>query len=127
MNKEIVSTAGAPAAIGPYSQAVKAGNLLFLSGQIPLDPKTGEIVGETAAEQCRQVLTNIRAILEASSVSFEDVVKTTIFLTDLQWFQSVNEVYSEFFPAESPARSTVQVSGLPKGVQVEIEAVALIG
>jgi 2-iminobutanoate/2-iminopropanoate deaminase len=126
MQKEIISTNGAPAAIGPYSQAVRVGNLLFLSGQIPLDPETGAVVGQNAAEQCRRVLENLRAVLEAGGSSLKNVVKTTIFLVDLSWFQAVNEVYAEFFDQESPARSTVQVSALPRGARVEIEAIAVI-
>jgi 2-iminobutanoate/2-iminopropanoate deaminase len=122
-----VFSPSAPRPIGPYSQAIRAGELLFLSGQIPLSPATGEVVGETAAEQARQVLRNLGAVLEAAGAAPSDVVKTTIFLVDLSEFAAVNEVYAAFFDgAEPPARSTVQVSALPKGVRVEIEAVAHI-
>jgi len=116
----------APAPIGPYSQAIRSGNLLFLSGQIPLSPVTGEIVGATAAQQAEQVLFNLRAVLEAGGASTADVVKTTIFLVDLADFAAVNEVYGKIFgsPGPAPARSTVQVSALPRGARVEIEAIA---
>ncbi|GIV20417.1 MAG: reactive intermediate/imine deaminase [Armatimonadota bacterium] len=127
MPKQVITTANAPAAIGPYSQAIRVGNMVFTSGQIPLHPQTGEIVGETAAEQARQVLYNLQAVLQAAGASLQDVVKTTIFLTDLGQFASVNAVYAEFFPNDPPARSTVQVAALPRGVQVEIEAVAVVG
>ncbi len=126
MPKQVITTANAPAAIGPYSQAIRVGNMVFTSGQIPLHPQTGEIVGETAAEQARQVLHNLRAVLQAAGASLQDVVKTTIFLTDLAQFAAVNAVYAEFFPNDPPARSTVQVTALPRGVQVEIEAVAVV-
>jgi len=126
VSKEIISTEFAPAAIGPYSQAVRTGHFVFLSGQIPLDPQSGLIVGETTAEQARQVLLNMRAVLEGAGASFENVVKTTIFLVDLLDFQSVNEVYAEFFPQGPPARSTVQVAALPRGARVEIEALAVL-
>lgn len=126
MPKQVITTTDAPAAIGPYSQAVRAGNLVFVSGQIPLHPQTGEVVGETAAEQARQVLHNLQAVLQAAGATLQDVVKTTIFLTDLGQFAAVNAVYAEFFPENPPARSTVQVAALPRGVQVEIEAVAVV-
>jgi 2-iminobutanoate/2-iminopropanoate deaminase len=116
----------APAPIGPYSQAIRSGNFLFLSGQIPLSPVTGEIVGTTAAEQAEQVLTNLRAVLQAGGATPKDVVKTTIFLVDLADFAAVNEAYGRTFGSEHapPARSTVQVAALPRGVRVEIEAIA---
>ncbi len=126
MSKQVISTADAPAAIGPYSQAIRAGNMLFVSGQIPLNPQTGEMVGTTAAEQARQVLNNLKAVLQAAGTSLDNVVKTTIFLTDLTQFAEVNAVYAEFFPQNPPARSTIQVSALPRGAQVEIEAIAII-
>ncbi|MGC8783533.1 MAG: RidA family protein [Armatimonadota bacterium] len=126
MPKQVITTADAPAAIGPYSQAIRVGNLVFTSGQIPLHPQTGEIVGDTAAEQARQVLQNLQAVLQAAGASLQNVVKTTIFLTDLAQFAAVNAVYAEFFPNDPPARSTVQVAALPRGVQVEIEAVAVV-
>jgi len=116
----------APAPIGPYSQAIRSGNFLFLSGQIPLSPVTGEVVGTTAAEQAEQILTNLCAVLHAGGASPDDVVKTTIFLVDLADFAAVNEVYGRTFGRSGPppARSTVQVSALPRGVRVEIEATA---
>jgi 2-iminobutanoate/2-iminopropanoate deaminase len=126
MTKQVITTADAPAAIGPYSQAIRVGNLVFTSGQIPLHPQTGDIVGETAAEQARQVLQNLQAVLQAAGASLQNVVKTTIFLTDLSQFAAVNAVYAEFFPENPPARSTVQVAALPRGVQVEIEAIAVV-
>jgi 2-iminobutanoate/2-iminopropanoate deaminase len=126
MTKQVITAADAPAAIGPYSQAIRVGNLVFTSGQIPLHPQTGDIVGETAAEQARQVLQNLQAVLQAAGASLQNVVKTTIFLTDLSQFAAVNAVYAEFFPENPPARSTVQVAALPRGVQVEIEAIAVV-
>lgn len=123
--KEIISTSEAPGAIGPYSQAVRTGNFLFCSGQIPLDPKSGQIVSGDIAAQTRRVLDNIAAILKAEDLTFDDVVKTTIFLTNLGDFQSVNEIYGSYFKHDAPARSTVQVAALPKGVNVEIEVIAV--
>ena len=125
MLKQVVTTTEAPAAIGPYSQAIRVGNLVFASGQIPLHPQTGQMVGETAADQARQALQNLQAVLQAAGTSLQHVVKTTIFLTDLSQFAAVNAVYAEFFPEQPPARSTVQVAALPRGVQVEIEAIAI--
>ena len=124
MGKEIIATDKAPAAIGPYSQGVGAGGFIFFSGQIPLDPATGEIKGVTAAEQAEQVMANIAAVLAAAGLGFEDVVKTTIFLTDLANFGTVNEIYGRRFAGDPPARSTVQVAALPRGAQVEIEVIA---
>ena len=126
MKRRIVQTDAAPAAIGPYSQAVtvEAGRLHFLSGQIPLDPATGEIVGADAAAQTRRVMENLKAVLEACGVGFDAVVKTTIYLADLEDFEVVNRVYAEYFPTEPPARATVQVARLPKDVRVEIECIA---
>ena len=126
--KEIIKTENAPAAIGPYSQATKVacGKMLFVSGQLPLDPKNMELVGETAAEQCRQVMSNIAAVLEASGAGFSDVIKCTIFLTSMNDFAAVNEVYGEYFKDNPPARACVEVSRLPKDVIVEIEAIAMI-
>jgi 2-iminobutanoate/2-iminopropanoate deaminase len=128
MNRSIVSTPHAPAAIGPYSQAVRAGNFVFLSGQIPLDPQSGEMVGGDDVEaQTRQVMANLKAVLEAAGASFASVVKTTIFLTDLGDFARVNQVYGSYFEGvEPPARATVQVAALPRGARVEIEATALV-
>lgn len=123
--KKIVSTGEAPAAIGPYSQAVRSGNFLFCSGQIPLDPKSGQIVSGDIAAQTRRVLDNIGAVLKAEGLTFETIVKTTIFLTDLADFQTVNEIYGSYFKQQPPARSTVQVSALPKGANIEIEVIAV--
>jgi 2-iminobutanoate/2-iminopropanoate deaminase len=125
--KKIVSTNEAPAAIGPYSQAVRSGRFLFCSGQIPLDPKSGQIVPGEIAAQTRRVLDNIAAILRTGGLSFDSVVKTTIFLTDLGDFQTVNEIYASYFKQDPPARSTVQVAALPKGANVEIEVIAASG
>jgi 2-iminobutanoate/2-iminopropanoate deaminase len=123
--KKIISTSEAPAAIGPYSQAVRSGNFLFCSGQIPLDPKSGQIVSGDIATQTRRVLDNVGAVLKAEGLTFENIVKTTIFLTDLGDFQTVNETYGSYFKQQPPARSTVQVSALPKGAKVEIEVIAI--
>jgi 2-iminobutanoate/2-iminopropanoate deaminase len=123
--KKIISTSEAPVAIGPYAQAVRSGRFLFCSGQIPLDPKSGQIVSGDIAAQTRRVLDNIAAVLRAEGLTFDDVVKTTIFLTDLGDFQTVNEIYGSYFKWEPPARSTVQVSGLPKGAKLEIEVIAV--
>ena len=122
--KKIISTNEAPAAIGPYSQAVRSGSLMFCSGQIPLDPKSGEIVGGDIAVQTRRVMDNIAALLRAEALGFDKIVKTTIFLTNLGDFQTVNEIYGSYFKEEPPARSTVQVAALPKGANVEIEVIA---
>lgn len=126
--KEIIRTDKAPGAIGPYSQAIKVqvGSLIFCSGQIPLDPKTGEITGKSAAEQCRQVMDNISALLSEAGVDLSHIVKTTIFLTDLRDFVPVNEMYSTYFDMNPPARSTVEVSRLPKDVKIEIEVIAVV-
>jgi 2-iminobutanoate/2-iminopropanoate deaminase len=123
--KKIISTSEAPAAIGPYSQAVRSGNFLFCSGQIPLQPESGQIVSGDIAIQTRRVLDNIGAVLKAEGLTFENVVKTTIFLTDLGDFQTVNEIYGSYFKQQPPARSTVQVAALPKEAEVEIEAIAV--
>lgn len=125
MSKSIVATDKAPKAIGPYSQGVKAGGFVFFSGQIPLDPSTGEMVGATIAEQAERVMESVAALLEGAGLGFADVVKSTIYLTDLANFAVVNEVYGRRFPADPPARSTVEVKGLPRGAGVEIEVVAL--
>lgn len=122
--KTIVRTDRAPAAIGPYSQGVRVGNLIFFSGVIPLDPDTGALVGADAAEQTAQVLKNIRALLASQGLSPQNVVKTTVFLTDIAAFGAVNDVYASLFDSEPPARSCVEVSALPKGALVEIECVA---
>lgn len=123
---EVINTPEAPAAIGPYSQAIecKSSSFLFLSGQIPLDPKSGGLVGSDIREQTRQVLKNLDAILLAAGLARWNVVKTTIYLVNLQDFGTVNEIYSEYFGEHKPARSTVQVAALPKGALIEIEAIA---
>jgi 2-iminobutanoate/2-iminopropanoate deaminase len=128
MQRSIVSTPDAPKAIGPYSQAVRTGQLVFLSGQIPLDPVSGELVGGSdVAAQAKQVMKNLSAVLTAAGARFEDVVKTTIFLTDLGDFARVNEVYGACFEGVAPpARATVQVAALPRGAKVEIEAIAVV-
>ena len=123
--KKIISSNEAPAAVGPYSQAVRAGNLLFLSGQLPLDPKTGTIVGEDIETQTKQVLNNIKAVLAAGGLSLSNVVKTTVFMKDLQHFQKMNGVYKEFFTQDAPARSTFQVANLPMNALIEIESIAV--
>ena len=125
MGKEIVQTDQAPAAIGPYSQAVKANGMVFISGQIPLDPNTGELIAGDIQQQTRQVLRNLQAIVEAAGASLETVVKTTVFIADMDDFVAMNEVYASFFDQPPPARACVEVSRLPKNVAVEIEAVAL--
>lgn len=125
-HRKIIATDRAPGAIGPYSQAVAAGGFLFASGQIALDPSTGEMVGETAAEQAERVMENLAGLLEAAGLGFGDVVKTTIYLADMADFQAVNGVYGRRFPADPPARATVQAAGLPKGALVEIEVTALL-
>jgi len=125
MEKKVIHTDKAPKAIGPYSQAIRAGNLLFLSGQIPLDPKTGELVKSDIRQQTRQVLENIREVLGSQNLEMEDVVKVTIFLKNIGDFGQVNEVYGTYFPSSPPARSTVEVARLPRDADIEIEAVAL--
>ncbi len=126
MDRRIITTAQAPAAIGPYSQAVSAGGFVFLSGQIPLDATSGEMIGGADVEaQTRQVMRNLKAVLEAAGSGFAKVVKTTIYLTDLGDFAAVNKIYGSFFEGiEPPARATVQVSALPRGAKVEIDAIA---
>jgi 2-iminobutanoate/2-iminopropanoate deaminase len=130
-DREIVQAPGAPAAIGPYSHAVlldlrSAGGLLFCSGQIPLDPATGELAGATAAEQARRCLENLRAVCDAAGASLERAVRVTVYMTDLQAFGEVNEVYGTFFGEDPPARVTVGVAQLPRGAQVEIEAIVAL-
>jgi len=127
MPRQAIETDGAPAAIGPYSQAVRAGSLLFVSGQIPLDPATGEVVEGDVAAQTHRVMQSLGAILEAAGAGFDHVVRTTIYLTDLRAFSEVNEVYGGYFDDPAPARATVEVAALPKGVEVEIDAVADLG
>ncbi|MEH6304546.1 RidA family protein [Olivibacter sp. CPCC 100613] len=122
--KEIINTNNAPAPIGPYNQAIKAGNTIYVSGQIALSPQTGSLVLDSIAAQTKQVLENLHAILEEAGYSFADVAKTSIFLTDMANFNIVNEVYGEYFTENAPARETVAVKGLPKGVDVEISCIA---
>jgi 2-iminobutanoate/2-iminopropanoate deaminase len=126
MAKEIIKTDKAPAAIGPYSQAVRSAGLVFTSGQIPLDPATGQIAGKDVASQTEQALKNLRAILESAGLSMDDVLKVTVYITDMSQFGALNEVYGRFFKTNPPARSAVEVSKLPKGALVEIEAVARV-
>ncbi len=125
--RTIVSTEKAPAAIGPYSQAIAAAGLVFCSGQIPLDPASGQIIEGGIESQTRRVLDNLTAVLQAAGSSPEQVVKTTIFLADMNDFATVNTIYAEYFGTEPPARSTVQVARLPRDVRVEVEAIALRG
>ena len=122
--KEVIHTDKAPAAIGPYSQAVKVGDLMFTSGQVPIDPETGAVVEGDIQEQARQSLNNIKAILNAAGTNMGAVVKTTVFLQNMEDFAAMNEVYAQFFQEPYPARSAVQVARLPKDVLVEIEAIA---
>lgn len=122
--KEIVSTEKAPGAIGPYSQAVKCGNFVFVSGQIPIDPSTGNFVSEDVAEQTEQVLKNLQAVLEAAGSGIDRVVKTTVFLADMNDFGVMNDVYGRYFGSDSPARATVQAARLPRDARVEIDCIA---
>ncbi len=124
MSKQIINTTNGPAPIGPYNQAVKTGNLLFVSGQIPINPATNELVQGTIKEEATQVMLNLKAILSEANLSFEHIVKTTIFLSDMSLFAEVNEIYGSFFMKDFPARETVAVKGLPKGVNVEISVIA---
>jgi len=124
--KEIVSTENAPGAIGPYSQAIKTGDFVFCSGQIPIDPKTGEFVSSYVAEQTEQVLKNLSAVLEAAGTNLGAVVKTTVFLADMSDFNAMNEVYGRYFSDNKPARATVQAARLPKDAKVEIDCIAVI-
>ena len=124
--KEIIQTEHAPQAIGPYSQAVKANGLIFASGQIPIDPQTGQFVSGGIAEQTEQVLKNLEAVLEAAGSGLVNVVKTTVFLIDMQEFTAMNEVYGRFFKEQPPARATVAAARLPRDARVEIEAIALV-
>jgi 2-iminobutanoate/2-iminopropanoate deaminase len=127
MTRTVVHTDDAPKAIGPYSQAIRAGNLVFCSGQIPLDYQTGEMVGSGDVRvQARRVMDNLQAVLKAAGTSLSQVVKTTIYLQDLADFGAVNEVYGSYFAAAPPARATVQVAGLPRGALVEIDAIAVV-
>jgi 2-iminobutanoate/2-iminopropanoate deaminase len=126
LERESVHAAAAPAAIGPYSHALRAGELLFCSGQIPLDPATGELVGTTAAEQARRCLENLAAVCEAAGASLQRAVRVTVYMTDLAAFGEVNEVYGRFFDAQPPARVAVGVAALPRGAYVEIDAIVAL-
>jgi 2-iminobutanoate/2-iminopropanoate deaminase len=126
MSKKIIHTTAAPGAIGPYSQAIQTGNLLFVSGQIPINPATNELVMDNIQDETKQVMENLKAVLSAANVGFENIVKTTIFLSDMNLFAAVNEVYGSYFTGDYPARETVAVKGLPKGVNVEISVIAFV-
>ena len=125
--REVISTPNAPAAIGPYSQAIRANGFLFISGQIPVDPTTQKLVEGGVAAQTEQVLHNLEAILKAAGSSLDKVVRTGVFLKDIGEFAAMNDVYERFFPQSAPARSTVEVTRLPKDVRVEIDAIAIVG
>jgi 2-iminobutanoate/2-iminopropanoate deaminase len=124
MKKEIINTSQAPAPIGPYNQATRVNNMLFISGQIPADPETGELLMSSIEEETHRVMKNLKAILEAAGLGFENVLKTSIFISDMDNFSRINEVYGSYFSGEYPARETVQVARLPKDVNVEISAIA---
>jgi len=124
--RTVIATDQAPAAVGPYSQGIRAGKFVFTAGQIPMDPATGKLVGGDIQAQTRRVLQNVQAVLEAAGASLANVVKVTVFLLDMGNFKAMNEVYAEFFTANPPARSAVQAAALPLGVDIEIEAIALI-
>ncbi len=126
MGKKVIQTEKAPKPIGPYSQAIRAGNFIFLSGQIPIDPKTGELVKGDIRQQTQQVLENIRGVLESQGLGMQDVVKVSIFLKDMGNFNEMNEVYATYFSSSPPARSTVEVAKLPRNADIEIEAIAYI-
>ncbi len=126
MKKEILINEEVPKAIGPYSPAIKVGNLVFISGQLPIDPATGEIVGDDIEVQTKKSLENLKAVLKPYSIDFENIVKVTIFLTNMDDFSIVNKIYSNYFKEEFPARSCVEVARLPKGAKIEIECIAII-
>ncbi|HEX3025254.1 MAG TPA: RidA family protein [Chitinophagaceae bacterium] len=126
MSKQIINTANAPAPIGPYNQAVKIGDLLFMSGQVAIDPSTNELINGSIKDETHQVMKNLKAILDEAKITFEHVVKTTIFLSDMSLFAEVNEVYGSYFNGDYPARETVAVKGLPKNVNVEISMIATV-
>jgi 2-iminobutanoate/2-iminopropanoate deaminase len=126
MNKEIINTINAPAPIGPYSQAVKANGMLFISGQIAINPSTNDLILTTIADETTQVMENLAAILKEAKINFDHAVKTTILLSDMSLFAEVNEIYGKYFNANPPARETFAVKGLPKGVNVEISMIALV-
>jgi len=123
--KTVIETKNAPAAVGPYSQAIKVGNTLYMSGQIPLDPATAELVNSDVKAETVQILKNMKAVLEAAGGTFDNIVKITVFITDINYFADVNSVYAEAFPTNPPARSCVAVTALPKGARVELEAIAI--
>jgi endoribonuclease L-PSP, putative len=125
MEKQVINTSGAPAPIGPYNQAIKAGSTLFISGQIALNPETGQIEKDDITSETHRVMQNLRAVLTEAGMDFSDVVKTTIFIMDMNDFSQINEVYGKYFSGYFPARETVQVAGLPKGVNVEISMIAI--
>ena len=122
-NREVIAAMGAPAAVGPYSQAVRSGGFLFCSGQIPLDPESGQLVGDSAADQARRCLENLATVCAAAGAALADAVRTTVYMTDIQAFAEVNAVYEDYFQAEPPARVAIGVAGLPKGARVEIDAI----
>ncbi|HEV7937530.1 MAG TPA: Rid family detoxifying hydrolase [Solirubrobacteraceae bacterium] len=126
VDRQSIDASGAPASIGPYSHAVRAGSLLFCSGQIPLDPSSGELIGETAGEQARRCLENLTAVCEAAGASLANAVRLTVYMTDLSAFADVGEVYATFFPDAPPARVAVGVASLPRGAQVEIDAIVAL-
>ena len=126
MSRSIIKTSKAPAPVGPYSQAVSYGNILYVSGQIPLDPESGELVGNSFAEQCHRVLLNLKILLEAGGSGLDRVLKVTIYMKNLAQFGELNEIYSEYFDVSKPARACVEVSNLPKGADVEMDAIAEI-
>jgi len=126
MTRSIIKTSKAPAPVGPYSQAISCGNILFVSGQIPLDPESGELVGNSFAEQCHRVLLNLKIILEEGGSGLDSVLKVTIYMKNLAQFGELNEIYSEYFDVSKPARACVEVSNLPKGADVEMDAIAEI-
>lgn len=126
MENKIIETKNAPSPIGPYSQAVKNGNMLFISGQVAINPATGELENADVASETKQVMENLKAILDAASTSFDRVIKTTIFLTDMQYFSIVNEIYGTYFTGAFPARETIAVKGLPRNVNVEISMIASV-
>ena len=127
MEKKIINTNAAPAPIGPYSQAVRAGNLLFVSGQVAFEPSTGNLVTSDSPSETKQVMENLKAVLSAAGADFTHIVKTSIFLSDMSLFAQVNEVYGSYFSSDFPARETVAVKGLPRGVNVEISVIAFLG
>jgi 2-iminobutanoate/2-iminopropanoate deaminase len=126
-SRSAISTDAAPKALGPYSQGIRAGQFLFVSGQVPIEPATGDLVPGDIADQARRVLQNVDAILKAAGASFHGVVRTTVYLADMADFPAMNEVYGTFFPAPQPARSTIQVSRLPKDARIEIDVIAFLG